>query len=132
MSCSAKTPADETIGPGSRARATGERSRQTGFVHCEPHHWWFGYAHFAADPAGHPMVGKLGPNALDLSLEEFRSLLRGRRGAIKAFLLDQDRTAGMGQRLCPDAIVAGQDPDTDHGELYVPGMPGKKPPKQLD
>ena len=70
--------------------------------------WWFGYAHYAPiDPKGlgkplgsgvidHPMVGKLGPNALDLSLDEFRALLRGRRGAIKTFLLDQDRIAGIG------------------------------------
>jgi len=42
------------------------------------------------------MVGKLGPNAIDLSPEEFRGLLRGRRGAIKTFLLDQDRMAGIG------------------------------------
>jgi len=42
------------------------------------------------------MVGKLGPNAIDLSLEEFRGLLKGRRGAIKTFLLDQDRIAGIG------------------------------------
>jgi formamidopyrimidine-DNA glycosylase len=53
-------------------------------------------AHYAADPAQHPMVGKLGPNALDLSLDQFHALLQGRRGAIKAFLLDQDRTAGIG------------------------------------
>ena len=58
--------------------------------------WWFGFAHYAADPADHPMVGKLGPNALDLSLDQFRALLRGRRGAIKTFLLDQDRIAGIG------------------------------------
>jgi len=58
--------------------------------------WWFGYAHYAADLAAHPMVGKLGPNALDLSLDQFRALLQGRRGAIKAFLLDQDRIAGIG------------------------------------
>ena len=44
----------------------------------------------------HPMVGKLGPNAIDLSPEEFRGLLKGRRGAIKTFLLDQDRMAGIG------------------------------------
>jgi len=95
---------------GSHARSTGERSRQTGLVHCEAHHWWFGYVHYAPlekDPKGlgkplgsgaidHPMVGKLGPNALNLSLEEFRALLKGRRGAIKAFLLDQDRIAGIG------------------------------------
>lgn len=58
--------------------------------------WWFGFAHYAADPAEHPMVGKLGPNALGVTLEGFRALLKGRRGAIKAFLLDQDRIAGIG------------------------------------
>jgi formamidopyrimidine-DNA glycosylase len=42
------------------------------------------------------VVGKFGPNAIDLSLEEFRGLLKGRRGAIKSFLLDQDRMAGIG------------------------------------
>ena len=42
------------------------------------------------------MVGKLGPNALDLSPEEFRAMLKGRRGAIKTFLLTQDRIAGIG------------------------------------
>ncbi len=68
--------------------------------------WWFGYAHYAKTTTTkdtkdtkvieHPMVGKLGPNALGLSLDEFRGLLRGRRGAIKTFLLDQDRIAGIG------------------------------------
>jgi formamidopyrimidine-DNA glycosylase len=50
------------------------------------------------------MVGKLGPNAIDLSLEEFRELLRGRRGAIKAFLLDQDRIAGIGNVYIQDPL----------------------------
>jgi formamidopyrimidine-DNA glycosylase len=58
--------------------------------------WWFGYSHFVTDPADHPMVGKLGPGALDLSLDAFCALLSGRRGAIKAFLLDQHRIAGIG------------------------------------
>ncbi|MBN1135506.1 MAG: Fpg/Nei family DNA glycosylase [Anaerolineae bacterium] len=66
--------------------------------------WWFGFSHFVADPADHPMVGKLGPNALDLSLDEFRALLRGRRGAIKAFLLDQDRIAGIGNVYIQDPL----------------------------
>jgi formamidopyrimidine-DNA glycosylase len=80
----------------SRARASGEPSRQTGLVHCELHHWWFGYAHYAADPAAHSMVGKLGPQFMDLSPDEFRALLKGRRGAIKTFPLDQDRIARIG------------------------------------
>jgi formamidopyrimidine-DNA glycosylase len=65
-------------------------------AHCETHHWWFGYAHYARALADHPMIGKLKSNAMDLSLQEFRALLKGRRGAIKTFLLDQDHIAGIG------------------------------------
>ena len=50
------------------------------------------------------MVGKLGPNAVDLSLEEFRALLKERRGAIKMFLLDQDRIAGIGNVYIQDPL----------------------------
>jgi formamidopyrimidine-DNA glycosylase len=66
--------------------------------------WWFGYAHYAVDPAQHAMVGKLGPHALDLSLDEFRALLKGRRGAIKPFLLDQHRIAGIGNVYIQDSL----------------------------
>lgn len=66
--------------------------------------WWFGFAHFVVAPADHPMVGKLGPHALNLSLEEFRALLAGRRGAIKAFLLNQDRIAGIGNVYIQDPL----------------------------
>jgi formamidopyrimidine-DNA glycosylase len=66
--------------------------------------WWFGYAHFAADPAEHPMVGKLGPHFMDLSLDDFRALLAGRRGAIKTFLLDQSKVAGIGNVYVQDPL----------------------------
>lgn len=65
--------------------------------------WWFGYAHFAIDPASHSMISQLGPDFMSLSLEDFRELLRGRRGGIKSFLLNQKRVAGIGN-------VYGQDP----------------------
>lgn len=65
--------------------------------------WWFGYAHFAENLADHPMVSKLGPDFMSLSQEEFRKLLRGRRGGIKSFLLNQKQIAGIGN-------VYGQDP----------------------
>ena len=42
------------------------------------------------------MVSRLGPDALGLSLDEFRELLAGRRGGIKSFLLNQSRIAGIG------------------------------------
>ena len=66
--------------------------------------WWFGYAHYALDLADHPMTAKLGPNALDLTLNEFRALLRGRRGAIKPFLLNQKRIAGIGNVYVQDPL----------------------------
>ncbi len=66
--------------------------------------WWFGYAHFVVALSEHPMVGRLGPHALDLSLEDFCALLAGRRGAIKAFLLNQDRIAGIGNVYVQDPL----------------------------
>jgi formamidopyrimidine-DNA glycosylase len=66
--------------------------------------WWFGYAHYAADPAAHGMTAKLGPNAMDLTLDEFRVLLHGRRGAIKPFLLNQKRINGIGNVYVQDPL----------------------------
>jgi formamidopyrimidine-DNA glycosylase len=69
-------------------------------------HWWFGNAHFA--PLGaldeHKMTAKLGPNALELTLNDFRELLRGRRGGIKSFLLNQSRIAGIGNVYVQDPL----------------------------
>ena len=66
--------------------------------------WWFGYAHYAPDPAAHEMTARLGPNALDLTLDQFRVLLEGRRGAIKPFLLNQRRVAGIGNVYVQDPL----------------------------
>ena len=68
--------------------------------------WWFGYAHYA--PPGrlesHALSAVLGPNALDLSLKDFRTLMAGRRGRIKSFLLDQKRIAGIGNAYVHDIL----------------------------
>lgn len=68
--------------------------------------WWFGYAHFAAPGKlnEHAMLAGLGPNALDVSLDEFRALLAGRRGGIKSFLLDQSNLAGIGNAYIHDIL----------------------------
>jgi formamidopyrimidine-DNA glycosylase len=66
--------------------------------------WWFGYTHYAADLASHEMTAKLGPNAIDLDPAGLRVLLAGRRGAIKAFLLDQGRIAGIGNFYIHDIL----------------------------
>lgn len=68
--------------------------------------WWFGYAHFVppGDLDSHDMTARLGPNALDLTLEEFLALLKGRRGGIKSALLNQGVIAGIGNVYIQDPL----------------------------
>ncbi|MFH1688681.1 MAG: DNA-formamidopyrimidine glycosylase family protein [Candidatus Eisenbacteria bacterium] len=68
--------------------------------------WWFGYTHYAAEGAlgKHTMSAKLGPNAIDVSLAEFREMLSKRKGAIKSFLLNQERIAGIGNAYVHDIL----------------------------
>jgi formamidopyrimidine-DNA glycosylase len=73
------------------------------FVHCEHYHWWFGNVHYVKTLTEHKQVASLGPDFMSLSLNDFRELLRGRRGGIKSYLLNQKRIAGIGN-------VYGQDP----------------------
>jgi formamidopyrimidine-DNA glycosylase len=70
--------------------------------------WWFGYAHYVPELAEHKMTAGLGPNALDLTLDQFRALLRGRRGAIKPFLLNQKRIAGIGNVYVQDPLFVAR------------------------
>jgi formamidopyrimidine-DNA glycosylase len=68
--------------------------------------WWFGNVHHV-EPGrlgGHAMTAKLGPNALDVTASEFSELLAGRRGRIKAFLLDQSKIAGIGNAYVHDIL----------------------------
>jgi len=66
--------------------------------------WWFGSVHYVTDPADHPLVSKLGPDFMSLTLDDFRELLRGRRGGIKSFLLNQKRIAGIGNVYVQDPL----------------------------
>jgi len=68
--------------------------------------WWFGSTHYV-EPGGlaeHTMTAKLGSNAIDVSKNEFRELLAGRRGRIKSFLLDQSKIAGIGNAYVQDIL----------------------------
>jgi len=68
--------------------------------------WWFGNIHFV-EPGKlpeHTMTAKLGPNAIDVSIDEFRELLGGRKGRIKSFLLDQSKIAGIGNAYVHDIL----------------------------
>lgn len=68
--------------------------------------WWFGNTHYVAAGklADHAMTARLGPNALDLSLDQFAELLAGKRSRIKSFLLDQSNIAGIGNAYIHDIL----------------------------
>lgn len=68
--------------------------------------WWFGYVHYAADGKldKHTMSAKLGPNVVDVTKAEFRELVRGRKGTVKSFLLDQEKIAGIGNAYIHDIL----------------------------
>jgi formamidopyrimidine-DNA glycosylase len=50
------------------------------------------------------VTGELGPDALDLDLRRFRKLLSGRRGSIKALLMNQRVLAGVGNLIADEAL----------------------------
>jgi formamidopyrimidine-DNA glycosylase len=68
--------------------------------------WWFGYLHFAEKDrlSEHPMVGKLGVNALDISKADLREMLSGQRKKVKSILLDQSQLAGIGNAYIHDIL----------------------------
>jgi len=69
---------------------------------------WFGYIHLATSKElpRQKMTGKLGITPIDkeFTAEKFASLLSGRRGAIKSFLLDQQNVAGIGNVYAQDIL----------------------------
>ena len=79
--------------------------------------WWFGYAHAVADRklSVHKMTADLGLDPLsrsEFTAARFDALLAGRRGAIKALLMDQRRVAGIGNVYIQDILFrAGLHPD---------------------
>ena len=79
--------------------------------------WWFGYAHAMPDRKlpSHAMTAGLGLNPLsraEFTRARFDALLEGRRGAIKALLMDQRRIAGIGNVYIQDILfTAGIHPD---------------------
>lgn len=77
--------------------------------------WWFGYIHLVFKDEIHEMTSKLGPDILDLNPDEFLNILKGKRGKIKSFLLNQKNVSGIGNfyiqeilfyaKLHPDRII---------------------------
>jgi len=71
--------------------------------------WWFGYAHAVSggDLGSHKMTARLGPTPVgkaDFTREHFQALLKGRKGAVKGFLLAQNNIAGIGNVYVQDIL----------------------------
>jgi len=87
--------------------------------------WWFGYAHYVSEDGleQHPMLRKLGPNALALSEEAFIQRMHGARGRVKDFLLDQSKIAGIGNAYIHDILwLAGLHPQRKIDTLTLPDL----------
>ncbi|MBT2287938.1 Fpg/Nei family DNA glycosylase [Paenibacillus albidus] len=83
-----------------------------------------GYLHLLSVKESEAAMGKLGPELLDrrMTPERFAGLLKGRRGALKSLLVNQQVIAGIGNcyadeiafeaRLLPSALVQHLTPDS--------------------
>lgn len=72
------------------------------------HFWWFGHVHLLTPEqlAAHPQIARLGPEPLadDFTPERLGTMLHGRRGAVKKYLLDQTFLAGIGNVYVQDIL----------------------------
>jgi formamidopyrimidine-DNA glycosylase len=65
-------------------------------------------AYLVRDPAEVPGVAKLGPDALEVTREEFAQRLTSRRGQVKGVLTDQDILAGIGNAYSDEILHAAK------------------------
>jgi formamidopyrimidine-DNA glycosylase len=84
--------------------------------------WWFGYVHLLPSDAlhAHAMTRDLGPSPLDpeFTADDFRRLVRRRRGMIKPFLLDQRQMSGIGNAYVHDILFRAR----IHPMRPIPGL----------
>jgi formamidopyrimidine-DNA glycosylase len=70
--------------------------------------WWFCYLHLMPSDkiSEHKLAGKLGMSPLDkqFTVDYFKNMLRGKKGNIKSFLLDQKNIAGIGNVYIQDTL----------------------------
>ncbi len=72
------------------------------------HFWWFGQVRLVprGDLSLHKQLSRLGPEPLaaDFTVDRLAAMLRGRRGALKRYLLDQSFIAGIGNVYVQDIL----------------------------
>src|SRR5436309_5696054 len=78
----------------------------------------FGEVALVADVDEYLRKRGLGPDALDISLSQFRELLRTHRGAVKTILLNQKLIAGIGNIYADEILFHARiHPATEIGRL---------------
>ena len=72
------------------------------------HFWWFGHIHLIkpGKVQHHPQIGTLGEEPLsnDFTVNKLASMLEGKRGRIKSYMLDQRFIAGIGNVYVQDIL----------------------------
>lgn len=97
------------------------------FVHV--YFSWFGYLH-AADEQGlkdHKMTAELGicPLSDEFTYETFSSMLKGKKGGIKSYLMNQHNIAGIGNVYIQDILFkSGLHPNRKIPEITEPELRG--------
>jgi formamidopyrimidine-DNA glycosylase len=77
-----------------------------------------GRVSLAESPEAYAEKNDLGPDAMDVSKEEFLELMRGKRGMIKTALMDQSLIAGIGNVYSDEMLFqTGVHPKTKVGDL---------------
>jgi formamidopyrimidine-DNA glycosylase len=75
-------------------------------------------AYLVRDPGQVPGVSRLGPDALDVSRDEFAERVRGRNGQVKGVITDQEVLAGIGNAYSDEILhVAKMSPFALTGKL---------------
>ncbi|MGH9325424.1 MAG: bifunctional DNA-formamidopyrimidine glycosylase/DNA-(apurinic or apyrimidinic site) lyase [Terriglobia bacterium] len=78
----------------------------------------FGMLRLATAREALQILDSLGPDALEMTESEFAGRMRGRRGAIKGWLLNQQVLAGLGNIYADEALFEARiHPQTPAGEL---------------
>jgi len=68
--------------------------------------WWFGYVHFVNNLEEHRWTRQIGPSPFEPSFtfDKFLKIFQGRKGNIKAFLLNQKNISGIGNFYIHDIL----------------------------
>lgn len=84
-----------------------------------------GFAALAEDPAGFRLEHGLGPDALEIPETEFVTEIWGRRGPVKAALMDQSLVAGIGNEWSDEILFQARlDPRAECRDLTFETLKG--------